>query len=130
MTDQNAPSPQQKLAAPPEITALVDRFAEQLHAYRAGKYNETQLRRDFLDPLFEALGWDMTNRKGYSERFREVVHESSVEVEGGAKAADHNSRPIVDPGDGLAQRRYAFINHQVAPVMCGNRTFIRCSHKM
>ena len=49
---------------------------------------------------------------------------------GGAKAADHNSRPIVDPGDGLAQRRYAFINHQVAPVMCGNRTVIRCSHKM
>ena len=49
---------------------------------------------------------------------------------GGTKAADHNSRPVVDPGDGLAQRRYAFINHQVAPVMCGNRTFIRCSHKM
>jgi len=75
--------------APQEIIDLVSRFHGQRAAYRSGHYNETQLRRDFLDPLFETLGWDMTNRKNYSERYREVVHEVSVEVDGQAKAADY-----------------------------------------
>jgi type I restriction-modification system DNA methylase subunit len=88
MSEQNPPTPITH-QAPPEIAALVERFTGQRAAYRAGKYNETQLRRDFLDPLFEALGWDLTNRKNYSEKFREVIHEVSVEVEGHAKAADY-----------------------------------------
>ncbi|MBE3145066.1 MAG: N-6 DNA methylase, partial [Planctomycetes bacterium] len=57
-----------------------------------GKYNETQLRLDFLNPLFEALGWDVSNRKGYAERYREVILEPSVEMEGQAKAADYAFR--------------------------------------
>ena len=77
------------VSAPQEIIDLVDRFTGQRAAYRSGHYNETQLRRDFLDPLFEALGWDLTNRKNYSEKYREVIHERSVEVEGQAKAADY-----------------------------------------
>ncbi|KAF0109634.1 MAG: type ii site-specific deoxyribonuclease [Chloroflexi bacterium] len=85
MSEQNSSTQ----PTPPEVVALVERFTGQRTAYRAGKYNETQLRRDFLDPLFEALGWDMTNRKNYSERYREVIHEVSVEVEGLAKAADY-----------------------------------------
>jgi hypothetical protein len=76
-------------SAPPEIISLVDRFTGQIAAYKAGRYNETQLRRDFLDPLFDALGWDMTNRKNLPENLREVIDEVSVEVEGHAKAADY-----------------------------------------
>ncbi len=87
MTDQESSTPIS--TAPPEIIALVERFHGQRAAYRSGHYNETQLRRDFLDPLFEALGWDLTNRRNYSEKFREVIHERSVEVEGQAKAADY-----------------------------------------
>jgi len=56
------------VSAPQSVIDLVDRFTGQRAAYRSGHYNETQLRRDFLDPLFEALGWDMTNRKNYSEK--------------------------------------------------------------
>lgn len=76
-------------SAPTEIVTLVERFHTQRADYRSGRYNETQLRRDFLDPLFEALGWDVANRKNYSEKFREVLHEVSVEIEGHAKAADY-----------------------------------------
>ena len=54
MTDQESST--SIITAPPEIIALVDRFDGQRAAYRSGHYNETQLRRDFLDPLFEALG--------------------------------------------------------------------------
>jgi len=78
------------MSAPDIVVQLIERFQSQLPDYRAGHYNETQLRRDYLDPFFEALGWDMTNRKNYSEKYREVVHEVSVEVEGQAKAADYS----------------------------------------
>jgi type I restriction-modification system DNA methylase subunit len=80
------------LNAPTSILQLVDRFDEQRPAYLAGKYNETQLRSDFLNPLFEALGWDVLNHKGRSEKYREVILEQSVEVAGQAKAADYAFR--------------------------------------
>ena len=41
----------------PEIVhQLVKRFEENIDSYRSSRYNETQLRREFLDPFFEALG--------------------------------------------------------------------------
>ena len=80
------------MTAPDIIQHLVKRFNDHRDSYHAGKYNETQLRRDFLDPLFVALGWDVSNQKNYSERYREVFHEVSIEVEGGAKAADYAFR--------------------------------------
>ena len=48
---------------PPKIATLVERFHDNKDAYKAGKYNETQVRREFIDPLFEALGWDVTTAK-------------------------------------------------------------------
>ena len=62
------------------ICQLVDRFKEQRDVYRMGKYNETELRRDFLDPFFEALGWDVSNHKGHAEKYREVIHEVSTDA--------------------------------------------------
>jgi type I restriction-modification system DNA methylase subunit len=78
---------------PPNIIAqLVERFDQQRQVYRAGRYNETQLRREFLDPFFEALGWDMTNRDGLAEIYKEVIHEDSLEIEGENKAPDYAFR--------------------------------------
>ena len=54
----------QKMAAPKEIVELVERFRQNVEAYKSGSYNETQLRREFLDPFFEILGWDVRNKKG------------------------------------------------------------------
>ncbi len=53
--------------APPIIHELVAKFAEHQEHYKRGDYNETQLRRDFLDPFFAAMGWDLDNRKGYAD---------------------------------------------------------------
>jgi len=61
-------------------------------AYRQGKYNETQVRREFIDPFFEELGWDITNKKGYAEAYKEVVHEDVVKVGGATKAPDYSFR--------------------------------------
>ena len=80
------------MPAPPRLIELVARFREQLEDYKRGQYNETQLRRDFLDPLFTLLGWDVDNRAGYAESFREVVHEDAVKVGGTTKAPDYSFR--------------------------------------
>ncbi|MEW5966418.1 MAG: N-6 DNA methylase [Pseudomonadota bacterium] len=80
------------MPAPTELLDLVARFREQHADYQRGAYNETQLRRDFLDPLFTLLGWDVDNRGGYAESFREVVHEDAVKVGGMTKAPDYSFR--------------------------------------
>ncbi len=77
------------MTAPDSIRELVERFELHRDAYRAGRYNETQLRREFLDPFFEALGWDIFNRLGYSEENKHVIHEDSLEIEGAKKAPDY-----------------------------------------
>lgn len=40
-----------QLAAPKEIVDLVERFESNLESYKSGHYNETQVRREFVDPL-------------------------------------------------------------------------------
>jgi type I restriction-modification system DNA methylase subunit len=42
-----------------------------------------------LDPFFEALGWDVFNKLGYSEENKHVIHEDSLDVEGVKKAPDY-----------------------------------------
>ncbi len=74
---------------PKETVALIDRFGRNLEAYRCGQYNETQLRREFLDPFFKALGWDVDNEKGYAEAYKDVIHEDAIKVGGATKAPDY-----------------------------------------
>ncbi len=80
------------MSAPDTIKSLVERFERNHEQYRSGKYNETQLRREFLDPFFEALGWDIFNKQGYAETYKDVIHEDSLEVEGATKAPDYAFR--------------------------------------
>jgi predicted type IV restriction endonuclease len=49
------------VAAPKEILDLIERFQRNIDAYKTGQYNETQLRREFLDPFFKQRGWDIDN---------------------------------------------------------------------
>ena len=77
------------MSAPKAIQALVARFAENRDVYCSSQYNETQLRREFLDPLFKALGWDIDNEQGYAEAYKDVVHEAAIKVGGATKAPDY-----------------------------------------
>jgi len=52
------------MPAPDSIRQLVVKFDENREAYRSGKYNEAQLRQEFLDRFFEALDWDITIKNG------------------------------------------------------------------
>ena len=75
-----------------KIQELVTRFTEQLTAYKKSDYNETQTRRDFIDPFFKALGWDIDNEQGFAESYREVIHEDRVKVGTATKAPDYSFR--------------------------------------
>jgi type I restriction-modification system DNA methylase subunit len=77
--------------APAIIHKLVETFEQNLDSYRSSK-NETELRREFLDKFFTALGWDVSNEKGYDELGKEVIHEFSVDVAGQQKKADYAFR--------------------------------------
>ncbi len=77
------------MAAPTQIAELVERFESHLATYRSGGYNEAQLREEFINPFFDALGWDVYNRKGYADAYKEVIHEAAIKVGGRTKAPDY-----------------------------------------
>jgi|SRR5664280_336687 len=77
------------MSVPKTILELVERFDRQRDAYRSGDYNEARLRREFLDPFFGELGWDMDNRRGYAESYKDVIHEDSIKDGAGTKAPDY-----------------------------------------
>ena len=72
-----------------QISNLVERFERNIEAYRSPAYNETQLRSEFIDPFFEALGWDVANKAGYAEQYKDVIHEDAIKVAGATKAPDY-----------------------------------------
>ena len=74
------------------IKGLVERFQTNLQSYSSSSYNETLLRREFLDPFFEALGWDVANKQGYAEAYKEVIHEDAVKIGAVTKAPDYSFR--------------------------------------
>jgi len=76
-------------AAPAEVATLVERFDRNIADYKAPAYNETQARREFIDPFFKALGWDIDNERGYAEAYKDVIHEDAIKVGGATKAPDY-----------------------------------------
>ncbi len=76
------------------ISELVARFTNQYDSYKKADYNETLTRRDFIDPFFKALGWDMDNAQGYAESYREVIHEDKVKIGRATKAPDYAFRLV------------------------------------
>ncbi len=76
------------------ISKLVEKYKLNRQHYKSPQYNETQLRADFLDPLFEILGWDITNKSGKSNNEREVLLEEPLKpnVTSNTKKPDYTFR--------------------------------------
>jgi predicted type IV restriction endonuclease len=74
---------------PAQVQELVKRFERNLPDYKRGVYNETQVRKEFIDPFFKALGWDVDNEQGYAEAYKDVIHEDAIKVGGATKAPDY-----------------------------------------
>jgi len=80
------------MSVPAPLLHLIEVFGRNAEAYRRGAINETETRVQFIDPLFGLLGWDMHNTRGYSEAFKDVVHEDAVRIEGTPRAPDYGFR--------------------------------------
>lgn len=76
------------------IKDLVNKYNSNREAYLKATYNETQLRTDFLDPLFEMLGWDLKNNQGKPTNEREVLVEEALrgDVNSNTKKPDYTFR--------------------------------------
>lgn len=74
---------------PKQIADLIERFNRNRDDYHASRYNEAQLRQEFVNPFFKALGWDVDNVSGYGEAYKDVIHEDSIKVGGETKAPDY-----------------------------------------
>jgi type I restriction-modification system DNA methylase subunit len=115
----------EKPTVPKTILDLVERFERNREAYKSGNYNETQVRREFLDPFFKALGWDIDNEQGYAEDYKDVIHKDTIKTADGTKAPDYcfriggarkffleGKRPSVDIKNDVSPafqlRRYGF----------------------
>src|SRR6056297_3257999 len=77
------------MSVPERIKELIKTFDNNLESYKKGNYNETQVRREFIDPFFTELGWDVANTKGYAEAYKDVIHEDAIKVGGATKAPDY-----------------------------------------
>ncbi len=77
------------MSASDRIKRLTETFDRNLESYKRGSYNEAQVRIEFINPFFEELGWDINNRQGYSEAYKDVIHEDAIKVGGVTKAPDY-----------------------------------------
>ena len=71
------------------IQQLVEKYERNHSEYVNPRYNETQVRNEFLDSFFELLGWDIKNVQGKSTNEREVILEEPLR-EG---ADTHSKKP-------------------------------------
>lgn len=76
------------------LKSLVEKYSSNRSSYLKPTYNETQLRIDFLDPLFELLGWDIKNRACKPTNEREVLLEEALkaDVSENSKKPDYTFR--------------------------------------
>ncbi|WDG41918.1 N-6 DNA methylase [Pseudomonas synxantha] len=72
-----------------KLQNLIEKYRSNLVHYQSSRYNETQLRTDFLDQLFSILGWDITNTNRKTTNEREVLVEEGLRL----RAGDNTKKP-------------------------------------
>ncbi len=74
---------------PQQVSELIERFERNKESYTSVQYNEAQLRQEFINPFFEALGWDVRNIGGNAEAYKDVIHEDAIKIGSAVKAPDY-----------------------------------------
>lgn len=74
------------------LARLVSDFTAGSQAYLSPKYNELTAREEFIDPLFELLGWDVTNKQRLSQTYKDVLLGKNIKIEGESKIPDYTFR--------------------------------------
>jgi adenine-specific DNA-methyltransferase len=72
------------------VSQLVDDFKANEKAFLSPAYQESQVRQDFIDKFFTALGWDVTHAFQKNPYQQEVKIEDKVVVGAAQKRADYS----------------------------------------
>ncbi|MFH0920636.1 MAG: TaqI-like C-terminal specificity domain-containing protein [Fibrobacterota bacterium] len=100
-----------------KIAELVERFSKNLESYKQTGYKEAQLRQDYINPFFKALGWDVDNEAGQPEPYRDVITEAALTIDAAVKAPDYlftiygHKKFFVE-----AKKPSIFIKEEIAPA--------------
>ncbi|MBI4648107.1 MAG: N-6 DNA methylase [Bacteroidia bacterium] len=78
-----------KESALKRITELVETFDEHYETYHRINYDEAKTRGTFIEEFFKAFGWDVHNKEGVDESYRDVIPEDKIKIEGRTKAPDY-----------------------------------------
>jgi|SRR5882724_308077 len=62
------------------VTKLCRYFTTNRQAFLAPGVKEAHIRQLLIDPLFEALGWDVGNKSMTAPQYREVIPEDSLDL--------------------------------------------------
>lgn len=71
------------------VCELVEDFKENEARYLSPQYQEAEVRRDYIDKLLEALGWDVYHRTQKNPYAQEVKVEKGVSIGKAQKRADY-----------------------------------------
>jgi adenine-specific DNA-methyltransferase len=71
------------------VCRLVSDFKAQERAYLSSTYQESQVRQDFIDKFFTALGWDVTHDQQRNPYQQEVKIENKVSMATSQRRADY-----------------------------------------
>lgn len=76
------------MTAPETIINLVEKFQRNEYIYKdSTQYDEENTKIEFINPFFEALGWDVTNKKQKAPQYKDVEFENTLRGGGGATTA-------------------------------------------
>jgi len=88
---QNAHKGQELTAitTPEALRTLVTMFERNIESHLNVNYIEEHARREFIDHFFdrEILGWDVANREGHAEAYKDVLHGTGIKTMGGGTGA-------------------------------------------
>ena len=74
------------------IADLVARFDSNKGFFTSNVYKEEEAKVEFINPMMEALGWDVHNKQGLGPNFKEVIFEESLAVGKETRAPDYSFR--------------------------------------
>jgi type I restriction-modification system DNA methylase subunit len=111
---ETKPMSETRKAAKLRIEKLVHFFEQNIHQFKVPSFNETQARQQLIDPFFEALGWDITNRAMKPLYLQEVIPEGRVKTSFGKEVREQTVMFDAKESLGRKYKEYASILDYIA----------------